>query len=93
MDVPTATSLRDIYDEDALPMETRRWDSLLAKFKNLYGKQAEFVARSPGRVNIIGEVGEAYHEYSYSALTLSSTLTTRCTRCYLWPSPPTSSWL
>ncbi|KAF2852276.1 galactokinase-like protein [Plenodomus tracheiphilus IPT5] len=55
MAVPTATSLRDIYDEDALPAETKRWDSLLAKFKDLYGKQAEFVARSPGRVNIIGE--------------------------------------
>lgn len=55
MAVPTATSLRDIYDEDALPVETKRWDSLLAKFKDLYGKQAEFVARSPGRVNIIGE--------------------------------------
>jgi len=56
MDVPTATSLRDIYPEDALPIETKRWESLLAKFKDLYGKQADFVARSPGRVNIIGEV-------------------------------------
>ncbi|EDU51534.1 GalK Galactokinase [Pyrenophora tritici-repentis] len=55
MDVPTATSLRDIYPEDALPVETKRWDTLLAKFKELYGKQADFVARSPGRVNIIGE--------------------------------------
>lgn len=56
MEVPTASSLRDIYPEDALPAETKRWDSLLAKFKELYGKQADFVARSPGRVNIIGEV-------------------------------------
>ncbi|RYN41780.1 Galactokinase [Alternaria arborescens] len=55
MEVPTATSLRDIYPEDALPVETKRWESLLAKFKDLYGKQADFVARSPGRVNIIGE--------------------------------------
>lgn len=56
MEVPTATSLRDIYPEDALPVETKRWESLLTKFKDLYGKQADFVARSPGRVNIIGEV-------------------------------------
>jgi galactokinase len=56
MNVPTATSLSDIYPEDALPAEAKRWESLLAKFKDLYGKQAEFVARSPGRVNIIGEV-------------------------------------
>lgn len=56
MEVPTASSLRDIYPEDAIPAETKRWNSLLAKFKDLYGKQADFVARSPGRVNIIGEV-------------------------------------
>jgi galactokinase len=56
MDVPTATSLRDIYPEDAVPVETKRWESLLAKFEALYGKSADFVARSPGRVNIIGEV-------------------------------------
>ncbi|KAF1842190.1 galactokinase [Cucurbitaria berberidis CBS 394.84] len=55
MDVPTATSLRDIYPADALPVETKRWESLLAKFKDLYGKPAHFFARSPGRVNIIGE--------------------------------------
>jgi len=57
MEVPTATSLRDIYPEDAIPAETKRWETLLAKFKETYGKQADFVARSPGRVNIIGEVG------------------------------------
>jgi galactokinase len=56
MEVPTATSLADIYPEEAVPVETKRWESLLSKFKDLYGKQAEFVARSPGRVNIIGEV-------------------------------------
>jgi galactokinase len=61
MEVPTATSLRDIYPEDALPVETKRWESLLAKFKDLYGKQAEFVSRSPGRVNIIGEVNPTLH--------------------------------
>ncbi|OAL49724.1 galactokinase [Pyrenochaeta sp. DS3sAY3a] len=55
MEVPTATSLHDIYPEDALPAETKRWESLLAKFNDLYGKQPDFVARSPGRVNIIGE--------------------------------------
>ena len=56
MSVPTATSLRDIYPEDAVPVETKRWEKLLARFKEVHGRQAEFVARSPGRVNIIGEV-------------------------------------
>lgn len=60
MSVPTATSLRDIYPEDAVPVETKRWEKLLAKFKEVHGRQAEFVARSPGRVNIIGEVRKFY---------------------------------
>ncbi|ORY14835.1 ribosomal protein S5 domain 2-type protein [Clohesyomyces aquaticus] len=55
MEVPTATSLVDIYPEDAIPEQTKRWEGLLAQFKEEYGKPAEFVARSPGRVNIIGE--------------------------------------
>lgn len=55
MEVPTTTSLRDIYPEDALPTETKRWHALLSNFKERYGKDAEFVSRSPGRVNIIGE--------------------------------------
>ena len=68
MEVPTATSLRDIYPEDALPVETKRWESLLAKFKELYGKQADFVARSPGRVNIIGEVNYLQELYYLSLM-------------------------
>lgn len=56
MEVPTATSLRDIYPEDAVPQETKRWESIIAKFEKLYSKKPDFVARSPGRVNIIGEV-------------------------------------
>ena len=56
MEVPTATSLRDIYPEDAVPVQVKRWETLLSKFQEAYGKSADFVARSPGRVNIIGEV-------------------------------------
>lgn len=56
MEVPTVTSLRDIYPDDAIPVETHRWERLLAQFKEKYGRPAEFLARSPGRVNIIGEV-------------------------------------
>jgi hypothetical protein len=92
MEVPTATSLGDIYPEDALPVETKRWESLLAKFKDLYGKQAEFVARSPGRVNIIGEVNLTLYLYQTQRLTGDSTSTTPCTKSYRWPLPPTSSW-
>ena len=62
MSVPIATSLRDIYPEDAVPVETKRWESVLARFKEVHGRQAEFVARSPGRVNIIGEVRPIHTE-------------------------------
>lgn len=57
MEVPTTKSLEDIYPEDALRHQTTRWNSLLAKFMEDYGEGPEFVSRSPGRVNIIGEVG------------------------------------
>lgn len=53
--VPVATSLDDIYTPDALPTQTKRWDHLLSVFQSTYGHPAAFVARSPGRVNIIGE--------------------------------------
>jgi galactokinase len=56
MEVPTATSLRDIYPDDSILVQKKRWENLLAGFRKQYGRQAEFVSRSPGRVNIIGEV-------------------------------------
>ncbi|KAF2196210.1 galactokinase-like protein [Delitschia confertaspora ATCC 74209] len=55
MEVPIATSLRDIYPEEAIPVESKRWERLLAQFVERYERQADFVSRSPGRVNIIGE--------------------------------------
>lgn len=53
--VPYATALADIYPEAALLSEAPRWNRLLEKFNSHFGHHAEFVARSPGRVNIIGE--------------------------------------
>jgi hypothetical protein len=93
MEVPTATSLRDIYPEDAVPVQAKRWESLLSQFKELYGKQAEFVARSPGRVNIIGEVKSPKRPFALSELTNGSTLTILSTRFFPWRSLPTSLWL
>jgi galactokinase len=55
MNVPTATSLKDIYPSDAIASQTTRWEALLSKFKETYGSPATFVSRSPGRVNLIGE--------------------------------------
>jgi len=68
--VPFAQSLGDIYPEAALEAQATRWRRLLARFKDLYGKEADFVARSPGRVNIIGE----HIDYSlYSVLPMAIT--------------------
>lgn len=68
--VPVATSLKDIYTEDALPTQTKRWENLLSKFETTFSEPATFVARSPGRVNIIGE----HIDYSlYSVLPMAIT--------------------
>ncbi|KAI9762133.1 MAG: Acetolactate synthase, mitochondrial [Chaenotheca gracillima] len=68
--VPTSTSLKDIYPEDAIPIQQRRWEHLLASFEQEYEHKAEFVSRSPGRVNIIGE----HIDYSlYEALPMAVT--------------------
>lgn len=53
--VPVTQSLNDIYPEDALEGQRKRWSNLLSSFKDAYGRPAEFVSRSPGRVNLIGE--------------------------------------
>jgi galactokinase len=68
--VPVAKSLEDIYAEDALPIQKTRWDQLLSQFKTNYSHPAQFVSRSPGRVNIIGE----HIDYSlYSVLPMAIT--------------------
>ncbi|KAG5962375.1 hypothetical protein E4U58_003905 [Claviceps cyperi] len=68
--VPVAKSLADIYPNTALAAEGPRWNSLLASFEAAYGHKASFIARSPGRVNILGE----HIDYSlYSVLPMAIT--------------------
>jgi len=55
MEVPVANSIKEIYPEAAVASQKERWESLLARFEELYGEPPSFVARSPGRVNLIGE--------------------------------------
>ncbi|KAJ1686031.1 hypothetical protein LUZ63_017421 [Rhynchospora breviuscula] len=54
--VPVYSSLEPVYG-DGSPLEEAqlRFDRLKAKFAELYGQEPEFFARSPGRVNLIGE--------------------------------------
>ncbi|MCJ1384359.1 galactokinase [Xylographa soralifera] len=53
--VPITKSLDFVYEAASLPSQRKRWDALRTRFSSLYGKEPDFVARSPGRVNIIGE--------------------------------------
>lgn len=53
--VPQTTALQGVYTTESLGEQAVRWNALLEKFQETYGSSAEFVARSPGRVNIIGE--------------------------------------
>ena len=54
--IPITDAISALYEPDALPSQQQRWDRLKTKFSELYPTQAiDFVARSPGRVNLIGE--------------------------------------
>lgn len=56
--------------EQSLLEQGARWNKLLEKFQSLYSCPAQFVTRSPGRVNIIGE----HIDYSlYSVLPMAIT--------------------
>ncbi|KAI9771639.1 MAG: galactokinase [Geoglossum simile] len=53
--VPTATTLGEVYAGDVVSDQAERWRHLLDRFREVYQRPANFVSRSPGRVNIIGE--------------------------------------
>ena len=45
----------DLYPKNNMPVQEQRFKYLRERFGELYGKEPQFVARSPGRVNLIGE--------------------------------------
>lgn len=59
--VPQTESIAEVYATDdaslksVAPEHQTRWNGLVSKFTKLYGSRPDFVSRSPGRVNIIGE--------------------------------------
>ena len=53
--VPVKKSLSDLYPPDALPHEEERWANLRSTFRSRHGHDPAFFARSPGRVNLLGE--------------------------------------
>ena len=46
-----ASDIGTLYSSD----NQKRYDELAASFTSVFGKKPEFIARAPGRVNIIGE--------------------------------------
>ncbi|PYH46421.1 galactokinase galE [Aspergillus saccharolyticus JOP 1030-1] len=59
--VPQTESIAEVYATDdasttsVAPENQSRFNALVSKFTKLYSHRPDFVARSPGRVNIIGE--------------------------------------
>ena len=53
--IPIRSSLADLYPGSTIPVEEKRWAKLQKTFESNFGHKPAFVARSPGRVNIIGE--------------------------------------
>ncbi|KAL8766261.1 MAG: hypothetical protein Q9209_006914 [Squamulea sp. 1 TL-2023] len=53
--VPVTQSIESLYPDANIPAQQERWQNLIAHFKEKYGRKPTFVARSPGRVNLIGE--------------------------------------
>lgn len=59
--VPQTESIAEVYATDdasvnsVAPEHQQRWANLITQFNKTYSYRPDFVARSPGRVNIIGE--------------------------------------
>ncbi|KAI9247228.1 galactokinase [Sporodiniella umbellata] len=53
--VPIIENLDQIYDKSTVLLQSKRYKDLVEKFEKIHGRRPEFVVRSPGRVNLIGE--------------------------------------
>ncbi|KAF2148198.1 Galactokinase [Myriangium duriaei CBS 260.36] len=53
--IPTLSSIESIYPETSVEVQKPRWNKLLQAFQKEYSRPADFISRSPGRVNLIGE--------------------------------------
>jgi galactokinase len=53
--IPLVGDLSDIYSSERLAKEGSRWDDLRSQFHKAFGNEPEYIARAPGRVNLMGE--------------------------------------
>ncbi|KIW10610.1 galactokinase [Exophiala spinifera] len=81
--VPKVNSLDDVYvgasAGDSVPAELRhRFENLVTFFQTKYGGRPDFVSRSPGRVNIIGEhIDYSLYDCLPTAVTVDVLIATR----------------
>ncbi|KAF9579855.1 galactokinase, partial [Lunasporangiospora selenospora] len=53
--IPLIHDISVLYSGHKIACARTRWADLLAQFECLYGRRPDYIARSPGRVNLIGE--------------------------------------
>ncbi|KAF9948544.1 galactokinase [Mortierella alpina] len=53
--IPVIDDISILYSEPKIASARARWSNLSIQFEKLYGRLPDFIARSPGRVNLIGE--------------------------------------
>ncbi|KAF8176234.1 ribosomal protein S5 domain 2-type protein [Mycena galopus ATCC 62051] len=54
--IPVYTNLMDLYASLGTSLNhAERWDNLAGEFEKRFGKKPTYIARAPGRVNLIGE--------------------------------------
>ncbi|KAG1750903.1 ribosomal protein S5 domain 2-type protein [Suillus lakei] len=54
--IPIFTTLKELYGSLATAAKhAERWDELVREFETKFGRKPTYVARAPGRVNLIGE--------------------------------------
>jgi hypothetical protein len=59
-DKPIIGTLEEIYEKEFLPYQQKRYKKVVEKFKSLYDSAPDFIARAPGRVNLIGKSAYKY---------------------------------
>lgn len=75
--VPVFHALGDFVEKNKLNGD--RYVKLAAKFEEQYGKKSNFIARAPGRVNIIGEHID-YSGYAVLPMAIEQDITLVCRR-------------
>ncbi|KAJ3273892.1 galactokinase, partial [Borealophlyctis nickersoniae] len=61
---PTVSRLEDIYSDNVVDFQRKRYTSVRNAFIKRFGTDPQFFARSPGRVNLIGRTAQIYLLFS-----------------------------